>query len=106
MIELAKLATALGARTGVTNSLRHRAASTTRLLKLSCARARFAGLSAGVMLTARKGVNVENTSADGRGREGEHPHQKNEPQEPRCHPMPPPSRPKNSHAVSIHQREP
>jgi len=98
MTELAKLTTALGARTGVTNSLRHRAASTTRLLKLSCAGARFAGLSAGVMLATGNGVNVERAPADGRGCERKDPGQKDERQKPRRHSMLPSSQPKNSHA--------
>jgi len=62
-------------------------------------------LSAGVMLTTCRGIDVESAPADGRGRERKDPRQKNEPQEPRCHPMLPSSRRKNSHAASIHQRE-
>ena len=98
MIELAKLATAPSARTGVTNSLRHRAASTTRLPEVSCAGERFAGLSAGVMLATGNGVNVERAPADGRGCKRKDPRQKDERQEPRRHSMLPSSQPKNSHA--------
>ena len=73
---------------------------------MSSAGARFDGLSAGVMFTTRNGVNVERAPAEGRGRESKDPGQKNEPQEPRRHPMLPSSRPKNCHAMSIYQREP
>src|SRR6266705_2805126 len=98
MIELAKLATALGARTGVTNSLRHRAASTTRLPEVSCAGERFAGFSAGVMLATGNRINVERAPADGRRGKRKDPRQKNDRQKPRRHSMLPSSQPKNSHA--------